>query len=267
MGDFGVKVALPGVDTATASDAQLLFSSSWPNIKIFKNLPFLNITIDSTGNANNFAQLYNHGLSFVPAVIPYGKAFFSTSSDTADINRQNILADNQNLYVLTQGAGPVSFSSRVSILYLDIETPFTAPITNNGDNNVARADTNFGIKLSKVGKDIKSNDMRDFILHSSTRSPMIHAVVPGQIPASQSGFNTFSYTHDLSYNPIFFAFIQEPGIGTLSSTTPYVLLNGYAGLSTVGNTISITGPSISKVSIIILKDPFNITDNIINVSL
>jgi hypothetical protein len=262
--DFGIKVTLPGADIATASDAQLLFSSSWPNLKIYKNLTFSGVTVDSTGSSANLAHLYTHGLGFVPAVIPYVHPS-NSPGDGASINRANIVADKQNIYYLTQGPGPLSLSVRLSILYLDIETPFTAPVINTGNSGAATPDSNYGLKLSKPNKDVKSSDLRDFILHSSSRSPMVHAVVPGYIPASSTGDSTFSYTHDLPYAPMFFAFVQQAV--PVVPTSPYLLVNGYAGLSTSGNTINITGVSTSKVSIIILKDPFTITDNVINVSL
>lgn len=252
--DYGIKISLPGVNIETASDTQLLFSSSWPSIKIFKNVHIQQvIPAHSTGAI----KLYSHNLGFVPAVIPYGGiAGTNTSNGVADISRQNTSADTSNVYILvSNNTLPINLDIRISILYLDITTPFKAPTINTGASGISTPDSDLGFKLSKDNKDIKSTDLRDFLIHSSARSPMIHAVVPGTIPAS----GTFSYTHDLPYNPIFFAFFQ--------TSNTYVLINGYAGLSTSGSTISITAATGSLVSIVILKDPFQITDSLINVSL
>lgn len=252
--DFGIKLSLPGSEVETAADTQLLFNSSWPSLKIFKNIEVTQ-TIPALPTTNTL--LYNHGLNFVPAVIPYGGAGGSTSSGgVAEISRQNVGADTNNLYLLKGGnSQPINLDIRLSILYLDITVPFTAPVIDTGPSAAARPSPDFGFKISKDGKDVSSTDLRDFILHTSARSPMVHAVVPGTIDTS----GTFTYTHDLPYNPIFFAFIQQTGL--------YVLLNGFSGLTTVGQTITIKGVAGTPCSIVILKDPFQITDNIINISL
>lgn len=256
MSDFGIKASLPGVDVTTASDTQLLFSSSWPSIKIFKNIE-VKQTIPAF--APSPVSLYTHNLSFVPAVIPYGGSGGANNSNgIAEISRQNIGADANNLYLLSSSSLPINLDIRLSILYLDITSAFTAPVINTGPSTVARPDPDYGIKLSKENKDTDSQDMRDFILHSSARSPMVHAVVSGVIPAS----GTFSYTHNLSYNPIFFAFISNSNTKNL-----YVLINGFSGLTTTGSTISVSDAVGTLVSIVILKDPFQITDNVVNVSL
>lgn len=253
--DFGIKVSLPGNDVNTADDTQLLFSSSWPSIKIFKNIQVVQ-TIPPTPTGTT--KLYSHGLGFVPAVIPYGGIGGSnTTGNAAEISRQNIITDSSNIYLQPGNSVTINLNIRLSILYLDITTPFTAPITQVGPSNAVKPDANFGIKISKDGKDVKSHDLRDFILHSSARSPMVHAVVPGVIPAS----GRFTYTHDLPYNPIFFAYIQVFGV-----PGEYLLLNGFAGLQANGQTITIVGPVGSACSVVILKDPFQITDNIIGVS-
>lgn len=249
--DFGIKVTLPGVGVDTASDAQLLFNSSWPSLKIFKNI---HVTQIIPANRTMPTQIYNHGLGFVPAVVPYGGVGGSnTSNNIAEISRQNIGADPSNLYVLQGNTQPINLDIRLSILYLDITVPFTAPVINNGPSSAAVPDPDFGFKLSKNNRDVDSHDLRDFIIHTGARSPMIHAVVPGVITGG-----SFSYTHDLPYDPMFFAFTQSQGL--------YVLLNGFSGLTTIGSTISISGLNGTPVSIVILKDPFQITDNIINVS-
>lgn len=259
MSDFGIKVTLPGNDVATASDAQLLFSSSWPNLKVFTSLQF-----QQTIPANSpTIVLYNHALGFVPAFIPYGGLGGSNNANgVAEISRQSLFVDNQNIYFLGGNPHPITLDIYATLFYLNIEQAFTAPVVNTGSSISGTPDKDFGIKLSKANKDISSKDMRDFLLHSSARSPMVHAVVPGVIPGSGAGVATFSYTHDLSYNPMFFAYVS-----TSAGVSSYFLINGVSGLNTTGNTITIKTTIGSLLSIIILKDPFTIVDNVINVSL
>jgi hypothetical protein len=276
VGDFGVKVSLPGQDVNSAPDSQLLFNSSWPNIKIYKNIFFPTTTTAPTKTINGMTLpiIYHHGLGFVPAVIPYGNSNLNNGQGAlgyqkyADINRQNIAVDNQNVYYIPSG-GPAGHPDiGVMILYLDIESPYQSPNINSGTSSNISLDKDFGIRMSKDGYDIKSNDMRDYIIHSSSRSPLLHEVVPG-ITTGDSFFQTFSYTYDLPYNPIFLAFAELIYSGTLLNNL-YVSINGYGGLSTTGNTITIElggAHGSQRTSLVILKDPFNINDNVININL
>lgn len=258
MGDFGAKVALAGADVITAPDYNLLFSSSWPNIKVIDSI--------ITDAVDDSLIVYKHNLGFVPAFIPYGG--LGKSPQTAQMSRQNITVDKTNFYYIPGGPfapGPL----HIGLTYydIDIETAFIAPEVATGSSVLAHPDPDFGIKLAKDGKDISSNDLRDYIFHSSARSPMLHAVVTGRLPAATlPAVTTFSYTYDLSYTPIFMSFLETSTLGR------YQAVNGYAGTATQGNTISISGSLTvtnpqPRVSIVILKDPFSIEDNIITVTL
>ncbi len=249
MADQGIKLSLPGVDVKDAADYQLIFNSSWPTVKLFKNLRITQINDFSTTN-----KLYKHGLGYVPAVIPFGGAGgVNTDDTTAEISRQNIFVDNQYLYIAGGGSVVRTLTEGLMILDIDIEKPYKAPIIKEGSSSNIGTSKNYGIKLTQEGKSISSNDLRDYIIHSSARTPLLHAVVPGTLSGT-----TFSYSHDLAYSPIFFPFFQNS-----STNGKYVLLNGYTGLSTSGNTITIRGVAGNKVSLVILKDPFTIDDNIV----
>jgi hypothetical protein len=150
---------------------------------------------------------------------------------------------------------------RFMLFNLNIEQPFTAPVISTGGDNTSPPDKNWGFKLSKTGKDTGSNDMRDFLVHSSARSPMVHAVVPFTIGAGGS----YTYTHDLTYNPIFFVYTS---FNSSDKAHSYSLTSQYMGVTTQGNTITVTNSSSGTLnySLIILQDPFLIASNIINVS-
>lgn len=264
MGDIGIKVSLPGQDVKTAPDSQQLFNSGWPTLPIYKNI-FVPAH-DTQASSNGYFQVYHHGLGFVPAVLPYGNTGTGGYQASASINRQNIAFDNENIYLIPSKPGTGTTDMGLMIFNLDIEKPYQAPNVNAALSSSIGRSKDFGIKATKENADITSTDLRDFVIHSSTRSPLIHAVVPGQLPAAPLPANTtFSYSYNLPYNPMFFAYMQDP---TLSA---YTLVNGYAGLATQGNTISITGSLVNagqpRVSIVLLKDPFYIDDNIINLSL
>lgn len=264
MGDWGIKLSLPGADVRTAPDSSLIFSSSWPNLKIATNVF---IPTASATFVNGVSPVYKHNLGFVPLFVPYGNNPGITGGQgntgvqqVANISRQNISADNQSIYFIDTGGATGYPDIGLYVYYVDIEKPYTAPVVNVGSSTTIARSSDWGIKASKPNKNINSTDMRDFTIHSSSRAPMLHAVAPGITQASGSNF-AFSYTHDLDYTPIFFAYVQVP-----SANNTYALFNGYSGLSTNGNTITLTTSAVQKCSIVILKDPFSINDNIIEVN-
>lgn len=197
-----------------------------------------------------------HNLPFIPAFVTYGK-----TSGLLNMPRQNIFVDKTYIYWSHPGNGGILDDTFIIVFNVDIETSFLAPKVNLSTSSDAGSKSDVGIRFTKPTKDISSNDLRDYILHSSARSPMLHAVVP--FTADSSG--KFSYTHDLPYNPIFFALAQTALSG---NGTPYVLLNNFASLTTSGKTISVRSLLAgAKGSFIILKDPFDIDNNLITVNL
>lgn len=244
--DFGIKLSQSGHDVKSAGDAELLYSSSWPVLKIIYPGRFQGLTSD-----NPLVLLY-HNLGYVPAFMVYDPAH------TYAVGGNNVSADKQNVY-WHSGGGSAPFSVNVAIIVfdLDIEKEFTAPQINSGTSAQSHGSKNFGAKLTKETKNVSSSDLRDYIFHSSSRGPMVHAVRNGTSNDTLVSTKSFSYTHDLPYNPMFLAYLQV-------SDDKYFLVSTFATLKTSGNKISIINVSPqSKASIVVLKDPFQITDNII----
>ena len=255
--DFGIKASQAGKDIEEAGDSELIFSSSWPLPKILfqgriKNTVFIDTAVD------NSAVLVNHDLGYVPMFFAW------TASDTTfSIFRQIVSADNENIYVSAAGGGAGSFTFDIGLFIfdIDIEKNYTAPNIDLGTSSNVGTDKDFGIKLSKPNKDMSSDDPRDFILHSATRSPLIHAVINGKPDANDK----FQYTHDLPYNPMFLAYSR----GRVSATSPivnaYQLNTSFAGITTDKQTITLTSAAATrnpKLSLVILKDPFQIDTEI-----
>lgn len=258
----GIRVALPGVDVNTAPDYNLVFSSEWPNLKIAANP-----TVPLPSSSSNDVVIYTHNLGFVPAAIPFiglpNTAELSIPLDSLNLS-QYILADTQNIYFFGNTPPPTDLG--LLIFAIDITKPFTAPIINAGYSQTAVNNSNvqYGIRVAKVGYDCSNPDVRKFILRSDCRSPMVHAVAPGPVEPVTG----FSYTHDLPYNPIFFSFIQQ---NTSSNRYVSIVSSGgsIANMQVAGNTITVAkGENVSglNASIVVLQDPFIISDNIITVS-
>lgn len=243
----GIKVSLPGNDT-DSGDVNLAFSSDWPVLRVIKSkeLKVLGETLTPI----------LHGQNFTPMILTWGP-----SNGFLNMPRQNIFVDRKNIYWSHPGNGSQLDDTSIMVFDVDIEAAFNAPSINLSTSSSAASTSKVGLRFTKEGKDTSSNDLRDYILHSSARSPLLHAVVPATLPAT----GMFSYTHDLPYNPIFLAFAQTTVSGV--DGMPYVLLNNFAGVTTSGKTITVSGTASAKVSIIILKDPFFIDSNLTDVTI
>jgi hypothetical protein len=245
---LALRISLPGNDT-DSGDVNLAFSSQWPVLRIIHS-----------GQVKVLGELFTtipHNLSFTPMIITW-----SPTNGFLNMPRQNVFVDSKNVYWSHPGNTSTSELNDTSIMVfdIDIEKAFNAPIINASTSSSAASSSRVGIRLTKENKDTSSRDLRDYILHSSARSPLLHAVIPN--------IGNTSYTHNLPYNPIFIVFAQQDMSSFNGSGIAYVLLNNFAGVTTKDKTISISGQIDGyKNSIVILKDPFYIDSNVMKVTI
>lgn len=251
--NIGIKVSQAGKDVEDAGDSELMFSSSWPIPKILFQGRIRSYT------TVNPQPIINHNLGYVPMFIPYD------SNDTiVEIFREIISVDKNNIYYSSPGGIPGAFDIGLYIFDVDIEKNFQAPNIDTGTSSSTGVDRNFGIKLSKIGKDFDSDDLRDFIIHSSTRTPMIHAVsngAPNDTGSVPNTFGNYVYEHTLPYDPLFLAYARSVAV-----PGAYTLVNNFADLITNGKIITIKDLTLAndpRASIVVLKDPFQINDPVV----
>jgi hypothetical protein len=154
---------------------------------------------------------------------------------------------------LTRNAfGSGTIDGRYYIFGIDIEQDFEAPVLQSGDSTEVDPDANnYGIRVSKEGKSVFSEDLRDFTIHSGTRSPLIHSVDVGTYTTSA----TVTITHNLGVVPfpmLYWEFNANPG--------KWVHLSSRAAASTT-TTVSFTnnaGATGDRYSLVILKEPLTI---------
>lgn len=253
--NFGAKVSQTGFDVNTAADKDLLFSSSWPSLKIEKTgTAFISdTTVD--------VDIYTHNLGYPPLFI-----IFNYTSDKTFMIGPRQRQTEPRWYVTKNKLGMVGqgslsldpFNIRWYICRLPLDQPFQAPNIKLSSTASGQSSKDLGIKISKEGKDISSTDLRDFTLHSGTRSPMIHNVTTGLLALGSDGFYHLTWTNDLGYNPLYFSFTRVEGVlpawddhwfGPINlaaltiGTAPY-------DLSAFDTTAT------SHASIVIFKDPF-----------
>lgn len=243
MGDYGSKASVPGFNVQTTADYLLSYSSSWPLLKM-----------DSTGT---FTGTVTHNLGYPP--------FFLMATASGQVNQTSSnYSVSSTVLSRNSGAG----TPRYYICRLPLDQNYTAPIVP-GEITQTQANTDYGIKVSKPGKDVSSADLRDFSLHSSTRSPMVQKVDVGVMSNTGGGLGfERSVSHGLNYTPLVFVFIL-PGTNSLTlEPTQYNFVPPPVGVSGYYYTVNASSvyitadpfyfSSLPTISVVVLKNPYTL---------
>lgn len=270
-----VKLAQPGFDVKTAGDANLIYNSNWPTLKIYKQGV---CTINDTPGEQTIVK---HDLGITPFFWWYtDDAITNWSASVTNNTKDNrsefsgfleptIITDSTQIRAHT--VNPL-FTGAIDIYYylfaLDLTTDYTAPSISLSLQSQSSGGSSV-FKIAKQGKDISSSHLEDYVIHSAARSPMVHMVKTLQShadPTSPSGFADY-VNHGLPYTPITF-FFQRVAEGVPngyvrlaagSQSTPFFKVDDQkvTYLSSSANT---------HATVVILKDPF-IIDNVIKLKI
>lgn len=266
-----VKLAQSGFDVKTAGDENLIYNSNWPLLKIYKqgSVVIPDVTQDFI--------IAEHDLGFPPAFWYFtdntingwkGNLPLVTEERSeffGPIGGNNSIKINNSKLIFTYGSGSATGSLRLYyyIFALDLTKLFKAPIIKVGQVGGRR--DNFVFKIAKENKDISSDNLDDFVIHSDTRSPLIHSVTPGIVNETTNIANErkFEIFHGLGYIPMFFGYSK--------SGEYYTLLPTGSGGSTIfesdeNKVLFREGASGREITILILKDPF-VVDYSVSVSI
>jgi hypothetical protein len=249
MGNFGAKGSPPGYDVRMAIDYLLQFNSSWPLLKIH--------------DTGTFSGTVTHNLGYPPFhMLTRPAAGVGSADGRIEQHASNYSVDSTTLSRNSGSGSPGYFICR-----LPLDQDFTAAILA-GSTSASVPSDDYGFKLTKPGKSINSTDLRDYALHSSTRSPMIQQVKHGAMSNTGGGLGyEYTVTHNLGYTPIAFAFLK-PGTNSLGlAEDRYAIVMPPIGVAgryyepnastvyvTADNTMFTETP---EVSVVILKEPFN----------
>lgn len=257
--DFGIKVSLPGFNAETAADADLYFSSSWPTLKIDDALSG---TMTLTGTA---ADAVTHNLGYPPFVMvfshtngfyPYYIGFInSTVVSFTGTNAQFNIGDQIRYYI---------FRNPLNINY-------QAPNINLASSKQGTNHQDFGIKFTKPGKESTSTDLRDYTVHSGTKSLQVHQVIYQKLaPTNDTSFGLpdfttplLKYVTDLPYRPVYFAFFSSDNVNFIpifatSSVPPLVEYNRIDGSIIISNVNNGPGWGVFYI----MLDPYISNNNI-----
>ncbi len=257
---FGMKASQLGYDVNTAADYQLLYSSEWPLLKIEAQGT---VTITDMGSDQ---VLYTHNLGYCPLFWIYevvGGNSYPVGNTTPRITTAQFGVNSTELKYFNNFASSGAYTIRYVIFRLDLESTFTAQTINLSPGSQTVID-GYGIKIAGPGKDIDSTDYRDFTVHSSTRSPMVHSVQAKTLSTSDptnpfygAGAYSETWTHDLGYKPMYFIFIKLTTFGM--GLGYYCGMQGDGSgnqfLDFIGTTLRVSSAfSGDIVSVVILKD-------------
>lgn len=256
-----IKLAQPGFDVNTTGDENLIYSSQWPLLPIAFQGSFTipDVTVKTT--------ILEHKLGFIPAfwfftnttIDAWQNGFGSTlvKQDRSEFfgptgGGHIGINDNKLQFVPTSFTEIGSLTIYYYIFTIDITKLFQAPITKIG--SVVGGSGDQGVfKIAKPNKNISSNNLSDFVIHSDCRSPLVHMVQPGTASTTAN--------HRLGYNPMFFCYVEnysntEPGFFEL-------VFSGSGGTSVLSSTINDviyqTSGTTGRTSILVLKDPFSVS--------
>lgn len=251
--DYGLRVSLPGYDINKVVDYLQQFNSSWPLLKVH-----------DTGVSNTTVD---HNLGYVP--------FFITTNPGGGVDQFSHEGLSMSDTQLVRDSDSTS-DFRYFIFRLNITENYTAPNIDGGTTKTD-IDHDYGIKVSKPGASAESTDMRDFAIHSSTRSPAVHKVASGPM-VEEDGDLYFEIEHGLPYTPLVFAFIKPTdntlgypedrwgvvmppvGVSGRHFTVDEDLTTGHGGPGKVCVMALKQGVDWfrkAEASIVVLKDPFH----------
>lgn len=265
--NFGGKVSQRGYDVRTAADDQLLFNSKWPNLKVVYYGRVTKVVTVNPGDT--YITVLEHNLGYYPAFVLYTNDDDTSGTSFFTLGRYNLfMGKNQAIVEVPGVVSPTvfTFDFYIYIFALDLEANLSPGSIKTTPAPTGESNEDIGIKVTKEGADVTSTDLRDYAIHSGTRSPMVHIVKNGYATDDSYSYpgyvRSFRVTHGLPYNPMFMAYFapffsfvdygyDEVMYQSITSTA--------ASNSAEGQVIIDSISALNKCTIVVLKDPFEVT--------
>lgn len=191
----GVKIALPGYDARMAPDYCLSFSSNWPQLQIAKTFTHTVTAADVTAGAvvlrhelgfYAFADVWAYGATPNTELSRDSYYNFTGSGGTYKLNsllgyqlffgKQSIMIPLvTNKYWKSNTPIAAGTKLNVKVYSFDLTQPFEYSAINPPVSQ-STYDPKVGIKIVRPGRDIKSKDLRNFIIHSKGSAPQLLTV-------------------------------------------------------------------------------------------
>lgn len=249
----GIIITQIGIDARTAADYQMIFNSNWPSLQIAYSR---NINVPSGSRVT-----LTHNLKFFPFTIAW-----PVLNGVAQ-PRQNITleVDKTKVY-LTNPYYNQTVTVSVKVYNLDLlqQKDYALPTSPQVNRPY---DSNYGIKVTKVGKSADSKDLRDFILHSRAQSPAVLSIntTPTAHPDDPifPGVN-IRYVNPAGYTPWVHAFMATSygTPGTMMAFPPGGNQSFPAFIQYNKTSYILPADITANMSLIVLRDPLVVPTNI-----
>lgn len=264
VNDYGIKITKPGFDVATAGDADLIFSSSWPSLPI--------VTETTIGSLSSFnGGSFTHGVGFAPFTQVWRTRAGATqrtglnNGALSGVDDTDIVIDSGNISLTAldpfQLSAELVYNYHIKCYNIDLSVEKEYPILTD-QTTQASTSRDYGIKVVKEDEDIDSTDMRDFILHSRCQSPLILAV---KTQESASG-TTVSYTETIGYRSWVFGYVRDSNNAYrfapyFAQAYPITSITSSGGVYTY-SVQYLAAAGDTGASLVILRDPMFAATNV-----
>jgi hypothetical protein len=215
MADYGSAVSQKGYDVKTCADRFLVYSSAFKNLKVY-NRYSVSTTVPASGGADNTITI-NHNLGYyAPFLVVYNGpgnniAQLMTDDDGYTLHFSRVYNSVNTLtIVVDENFGfnrPLNPGDTVYFtVYIFLEDFTTVAESNiNSSTSSGASSTDYGIRISKDGYDVKTCTYDQLVLSSSFFTSICHKI----------GINTsgglMTVSHNLGYVPACLAYIKKTG--------------------------------------------------------
>jgi hypothetical protein len=237
----GIRVTQAGISDPYAADYQYVFNSDWPSLQIaFEEV----VTVTAGG----VSAPIPHGLGFYPLTM----AWFLINGVSVGRFYGVTTFDKTNVYI-DNSLNTSNVTVSIKCYNLDISVPVNYELPQFPTAS-RPYDPSTGIKVTKYGKSMASNDLRDYILHSRAQSPAVLAILTQAILTG--GKHTISYINPANYIPWILGFVSPIGNNTVYQCYPVGSNQAAPAFFQLGNNSVIWTSGTSGIgSLVVLRDP------------
>jgi hypothetical protein len=288
VANVGYKISNPGFDATKAAGYQLLYNSSWPTISITYES---SQTVPYVGTPN---VTFTHNLGYFAFCDVWVSVngdnvgdFLSDGSLQIELNSVGASFTIRQTVIASSGApntdffgnvvnGTLNCTISIKCYNIDLTKAANYPFMQSATYKQPYS-PDVGIKLAKPNRNIASNDLRDFILHSRGQSPTVLAIqTEAQAIASPTtpGTQQISYSNPAGYVAWVYGFVwANTGLGVkyysavgigLTESTDYPSLN-INGSTYVLNLGTAAIDQMQGGTLLVLRDPL-FAANTVNVT-